>query len=99
MRPTGIGETLCQAMAKFVRRAAGYQAKTARGNFQLCAGVEAGIEGATHAVRQRRLERSRVIQSEEEARRNEEEESGCGDRREEDDSNDSGNGGGGDRVP
>ena len=33
------------------------QAKTVCGNLQLCAGVEAGIEGATHTVRQRRLKR------------------------------------------
>ena len=38
-------------------RAAGDQAKTACGNLQLCAGFEAGIEGATQAVGQRRLER------------------------------------------
>ena len=51
----GIGETLCRALAKLVMRAAGDQAKTACGNLQMCAGLKAGIEGATHAVGQRRL--------------------------------------------
>ena len=46
----GIGETLCQALNKLVMRAAGELAKTAYGNLQLCAGLEAGIEGATHVV-------------------------------------------------
>ena len=64
----GIGETLCQALAKLVMRAAGEQAKTACGNLQLCAGLEAGIEGANHAVGQRRVERvrSRRAETEEE---------------------------------
>ena len=53
----GIGETLCQALAKLVMRAAREQAKMACGNLQLCAGLKAGIEGATHAVGQRRVER------------------------------------------
>ena len=50
----GIGEILRRALAKLVMRAAGDQAKTACGNYQLCAGLEAGIEGATHAVGLRR---------------------------------------------
>ena len=57
VRPVGIGETLRRALTKLVMRAAGEQAKTACGNLQLCAGHEAGIEGATHAVGQRRVER------------------------------------------
>ena len=40
-------------------RAAREQAKTACGNLQMCAGLEAGIEGDTHAVGQRRLKRVR----------------------------------------
>ena len=52
-----IGETLRRALAKLVMRAAGEQAKMAYGNLQLCAGLEAGIEGATHAVGQRRVKR------------------------------------------
>ena len=43
VRPMGIRETLCQALAKLVMRAAGYQAKTACGNLQLYAGLESGI--------------------------------------------------------
>ena len=46
----GIGETLRQALAKLVIRAAGYQARMVYGNLQLCAQLKAGIEGATHAV-------------------------------------------------
>ena len=46
----GIGETLRWALAKLVMRAAGDQAKTACDNLQLCAVLEAGIEGATHAM-------------------------------------------------
>ena len=51
VRPVGIGETLRRALAKLVMRTA----KTVCGNLQLCAGIEAGIEGATHALGQRRL--------------------------------------------
>ena len=56
VRPVVIGEMLRRALAKLVTRAACNQAKTACGNLQLCAGVEAGIEGVTPAVGQRRLE-------------------------------------------
>ena len=69
VRPVGIGETLCRDIAKLVMMAVGDQAKTAFGNLQLCAGLEAGIEGETHAIYQRRIERVR-------ARRNGEEETG-----------------------
>ena len=55
VRPVGIGEKLCRALAKLIIRASGYQAKTACGNLQLCAGLEAVIEGATHAVGKQRL--------------------------------------------
>ena len=51
----GIGETLCRALAKLVMREARDQVKTACGNLQLCSGVKAGIEGATHTVGQRIL--------------------------------------------
>ena len=66
VRPVGIRETLCRDLAKLVMRAAGDQAKTVCGNFQLCTDLKAGIEGATHAIRKRRLERVRIIRSEEE---------------------------------
>ena len=56
-------------------RAAGDQGKTACGNLQLCAGLEAGIEGATHDAGQRRLKRVRRRQQEvEESGDSEEEE-------------------------
>ena len=48
--PVGIGETLRRALAKLVMRAAEDQAKTACSNLHLCAGLEDGIEGATHAI-------------------------------------------------
>ena len=57
VRPVGVGETLRRALAKLVMRVAGYKAKTACGNMQLCAGLKDGIEGSTHTVGQRRMER------------------------------------------
>ena len=62
----GVAETLRRALAKIVMRAAGDQAKTACGNLQLCAGLEAGIKEATHTVGQRRLRRLRERRREEE---------------------------------
>ena len=52
--PVGIRETLYRAISKLVMRAVGDQANTACGSLQLCAVIEAVIEGATHAVAQRR---------------------------------------------
>ena len=70
-----IGETLCRALAKLVMREAGDQAKMVCGNLHLCAGLEAGIEGATHTVGQRRLERlQKKLQEGKEAEDAEEEE-------------------------
>ena len=66
VRPVGIGETLRRSLAKIVMRSAGDQAKTSCGNLQLCAGLKAGIEGGTHAVGQRRVERGMVWRVEEE---------------------------------
>ena len=65
VRPVGIGETLLRDLAKLFMRAAGVQAKTVYGNLQLCADLEASIEGATHAVGQRRIERVRGRRCEE----------------------------------
>ena len=56
MRPVGIGKTLRQSLAKLIMREAGDQVKTACGNLQMCAGLEAGIEVETHAVGQQILE-------------------------------------------
>ena len=53
MQAVGIGETLRRAIPKLVMRAEGDQAKTACVSLQLCAGLEAGIEGENHAVAQR----------------------------------------------
>ena len=47
VRPIGIGETLYRAINKIIMRAEGDQEKTACGILQLCAGLEAGIEGDT----------------------------------------------------
>ena len=58
VRPVGIRETLRRDLAKIVMAAAGDQSKTACGNLQLCAGLEASIEGAKHAVGQRQLKRA-----------------------------------------
>ena len=58
VRPVRIGETLRRAITKLVGRAKGGQAKTACWSLQLCAGLEAYIEGETHAVAQRRWERN-----------------------------------------
>ena len=66
VRPVGIGETLRRDLAKLVMRASGDQAKTVYGNLKLCAGLKYGIEGATHALGQRRLERVRGQRCEEE---------------------------------
>ena len=65
----GIGETLCQALVKLVMRAAWYQAKTVCGNLQLCVGLEADMEYATHAVGHRRIEMVRERSSAEEESR------------------------------
>ena len=74
VRLMGMGETLHRALVKLVMRAAGDQEKTVCGNIQLCAGLEAGIEGAAHSVRQRRLDRLRARQRVAEEEGTEEEE-------------------------
>ena len=58
MRSVEIGETLRWALAKIIMRADGDQAKTACINLQLCAGLESGIERATHAIYQRQTEQT-----------------------------------------
>ena len=51
IRPVGVGETWRRLMAKCLLRVAGPEAKAACGTTQIAGGVEAGIEGATHAMR------------------------------------------------
>ena len=57
VRPVRIGEMLYCAIFKLVMRAAGDPEDMACRSLQLCAGLEAGIEGATHAIVQRRQDR------------------------------------------
>ena len=52
VRPVGVGEAWLRLMAKAALTDAGGRAKAACGSTQLCAGLEAGIEGALHAVRE-----------------------------------------------
>ena len=61
----GIMETIFQALTKLVLRAAGDQAKAACANLQLCIDLEAHIEGVTHAMGQKLMERVRVEEEEE----------------------------------
>ena len=50
-RPVGVGETWRHLMAKCLLKVAGPEAKSACGTTQLTGGLEAGIEGAIHAMR------------------------------------------------
>ena len=50
-RPVGIGETFRRLIAKCVLKVTGLQATAACGNFNLCAGLKAGIEGAVHEAK------------------------------------------------
>ena len=50
VRPLGIGESWMRAVAKLVLTELGRDGKAACGSTQLCAGLEAGIEGAIHAA-------------------------------------------------
>jgi hypothetical protein len=50
VRPIGIGETWRRLAAKATLQVAGSDAKELCGIHQLCAGLEAGIEGAIHAI-------------------------------------------------
>ena len=50
VRPVGIGEIYRRLFAKAILYSVGKQATAACGNFNLCAGLPAGIEGAVHAV-------------------------------------------------
>jgi hypothetical protein len=50
--PVGIGEIYHRLWAKSLLKVVGMQATVACGNYNLCAGLAAGIEGAVHAVRE-----------------------------------------------
>ena len=52
VRPLGIGEIFRRLLAKCVLSVIGTQATVACGNFNLCAGLSAGIEGAVHALQE-----------------------------------------------
>ena len=52
VRPVGIGEVYRRLFAKVLLKVIGSQATAACGNYNLCAGLLAGIEGAVHAVRE-----------------------------------------------
>ena len=51
IRPVGMGENLWGLVVKCMLRVTGPEAKAACGTIQLEGGVEAGIEGAIHAMR------------------------------------------------
>ena len=51
-RPVGIGEIYRRLMAKCLLKVTGHRATQSCGNFNLCAGLKAGIEGAVHVVRE-----------------------------------------------
>ena len=61
MRPIGIGETLYQAIYRIIMRATGDQEKMNCSILQLCAGIEASIKGATHAMVQRRRDNTAPV--------------------------------------
>ena len=50
VRPIGIGETWRRAFAKALLKVAGPEATQACGIDQLCSGLQAGVEGAVHAM-------------------------------------------------
>ena len=73
VHPVWIGETFRRAIAKIVMRAAGDQTKTACGYLQLCAGIEASIEGATHALAQQQREKIAPVTGERDSKDSDEE--------------------------
>ena len=51
-RPVGIGELYRRLMAKCVLHTVGGRATNACGNYNLCVGLKAGIEGGVHVIRE-----------------------------------------------
>ena len=51
IKPVGVGETWRHLMVKCLLKVAGPEAKAACGTTQIAGGLEAGIEGAIHAMR------------------------------------------------
>ena len=58
--PLGIGGIWRRAISKCAFRACGEDAKAACGSKQLCAGLEAVIEGALHSVSKRATDHDRM---------------------------------------
>ncbi len=56
VRPVGIGECWMRAVSKLVLADCAKEGKAACGSNQLCAGLEAGIEGAIHSIRKKACE-------------------------------------------
>eukprot|EP00804_Cyclotella_cryptica_P017895 CCRYP_001275-RA/>CCRYP_001275-RA protein AED:0.09 eAED:0.08 QI:0/-1/0/1/-1/1/1/0/754 len=56
VRPVGIGECWIRAVSKCILKECGREGKAACGSTQLCAGLEAGIEGAIHSIRKKAAE-------------------------------------------
>ena len=52
IRPIGIGEVLRRIIAKSVSSVLRHNIQKAAGTLQTCSGIEAGIEGAIHAMRE-----------------------------------------------
>ena len=77
----GIGVMLRRALAKLVMRAAGDHVNTVYGNLQLCAGLEAYIDGGNNDIGQRKRDisdRKREKESGNEAEDEEEKETNEG---------------------
>ena len=56
VHPVGIGECWLHAVSKCILIECGKEGKAACGSTQLCAGLEAGIEGAIHSIRKQATE-------------------------------------------
>ena len=52
VRPIGVGEVLRRIIAKLILRVTKHRIQECAGSLQLCAGQEAGIEAAVHALRE-----------------------------------------------